>query len=275
MSSLLTMMTTIKRTIWKLRPKPYDGSCMSWTCLVVEDVKVVAVDEVWEKQKRALSDSTTWNQRSVGVQHSESPIPDGYNQIHKDCYIPFPIVNEHGHTIPAKYMAVFMAANLYTLGKLMADGPVHTREIHAAPCFDYKEPGSIQNLKELLPTWHQFVEVDTALSCIKDCSLTAEVHCYCHLMGQLGQLDEQMATIEKEMAKLIPQKHQCIDRLMKAQAVWLRGRKLDSTFIGCFPGRKNSPFSQTWGFELKRGVMLHLGHLLTSYDYSTRYVVLY
>ena len=54
---------------------------------------------------------------------------------------------------------------------------------------------------------------------IKDRSLAAEVHRYRHLMGRLGQLDEQMATIEKEMAMLIPQKHQCVDRLMKAQAV--------------------------------------------------------
>ena len=38
-------------------------------------------------------------------------------------------------------------------------------------------------------------------------------------MGRLGQLDEQMATIKKEMATLIPQKHQCVDRLTRAQAV--------------------------------------------------------
>ena len=38
-------------------------------------------------------------------------------------------------------------------------------------------------------------------------------------MGWLRQLDEQMATIEKEMAMLIPQKHQCVDRLTRAQAV--------------------------------------------------------
>ena len=50
-------------------------------------------------------------------------------------------------------------------------------------------------------------------------SLTAEVHRYRHLMGRLRQLDEQMATIEKEMATLIPQKHQCVDRLARAQAV--------------------------------------------------------
>ena len=160
-----------------------------------------------------------WNQRSVGVQRSESPIPDGYERNDKHNYIPFPIVNEHSCAIPAKYVAVFMAANPYTLGKLTSDGPAHTGEIHAVPHFDYKEQGSVQDLKELLPTWCQFAEVDTVLSCIKDRSLAAEVHRYRHLMGRLGQLDEQMATIEKEMATLIPQKHQCVDRLMKAQAV--------------------------------------------------------
>ena len=160
-----------------------------------------------------------WSQRSVGIQRSESPIPDGYEQNDKHNYIPFPIVNEHGRAVPAKYVAVFMAANPYTLSKLMSDGLAHTGEIHAAPRFDYKDKGSIDDLKELLPAWYQFAEVDTALSHIKDRSLTAEVHRYCHLMGRLGQLDEQMATIEKEMATLIPQKHQCVDHLMKAQAV--------------------------------------------------------
>ena len=160
-----------------------------------------------------------WNQRSVGVQRSESPVPDRYERNNKHNYIPFPIINKHGRAVPAKYVAVFMAANPYALGKLTSNGPAHTGEIHAAPHFNYREQGSVQDLKELLPMWYQFAEVDTALSRIKDHSLTAEVHHYRHLMGRLRQLDEQMATIEKEMAMLIPQKHQCVDRLMKAQAV--------------------------------------------------------
>ena len=45
------------------------------------------------------------------------------------------------------------------------------------------------------------------------------VHRYRHLMGRLQQLDEQMAIIEKEMTTLLPQKHQCVDRLTRAQAV--------------------------------------------------------
>ena len=160
-----------------------------------------------------------WNQRSIGVQQSESLIPEGYEQNDKHNYIPFRIPDERGHAVPAKYVAVFMAANPYALGKLTSDGPAYTGEIHAEPCFDYRALDSVQDLKELLPTWHQFAEVDTAIACIKDRSLAAEVHCYRHLMGRLAQLDEQMATIEKEMATLIPQKHQCVDRLARAQAV--------------------------------------------------------
>ena len=160
-----------------------------------------------------------WNQRSIGVQRSESPIPEGYERNDKHNYIPFPITNEHGCTIPAKYVVVFMAANPYALGKLTSNSPAYTGEIHAAPRFNYRAPDSVQDLKELLPMWHQFAEVDTALSCIKDRSLTAEVLRYHHLMGRLVQLDEQMATIEKEMATLIPQKHQCVDLLTRAQAV--------------------------------------------------------
>ena len=160
-----------------------------------------------------------WNQQSVGIQRSESPVPDGYERNDKHNYIPFPIVNKHSHTVPAKYVAVFMAANPYALGKLTSDGQAHTGEIHAAPRFDYRDKGLTDDLRELLPAWYQFAEVDTALSHIKDRSLTVEVHCYRHLMGRLGQLDEQMATIEKEMTTLLPQKHQCVDCLMKAQAV--------------------------------------------------------
>ena len=160
-----------------------------------------------------------WTQRSIGVQRSESPIPEGYKQNDKHNYIPFPITNEHGRTVPAKYVAVFMAANPYALGKLTSDGPAYTGEIHAAPCFDYRAPDSAQDLKELLHKWYQFAEVDTALSCIKDRSLTAKVLRYRHLMGRLEQLDEQMGIIKKEMATLILQKHQCVDRLTRAQAV--------------------------------------------------------
>ena len=153
-----------------------------------------------------------WNQWSVKIQHSESPVPDGYERNDKHNYIPFPIVNEHGRAVPARYVAVFMAANPYALGKLTSDGLAHTEEIHAAPHFNYRDKGSTDNLWELLLAWYQFKEVDTALSRIKDHSLAVEVHCYRHLMGRLRQLDKQMAT-------LLPQKHQCVDRLMKAQAV--------------------------------------------------------
>ena len=160
-----------------------------------------------------------WTQRSIGVQRSESPIPAGYERNDKHNYIPFRIPDGHGRAVPAKYVAVFMAANPYALGKLTSTGPAYTGEIHAAPRFDYRAPDSVQDMGELLPTWHQLAEVDTALSRIKDRSLTAEVHRYRHLMGRLRQLDEQMATIEKEMATLLPQKHQCVDRLARAQAV--------------------------------------------------------
>ena len=47
----------------------------------------------------------------------------------------------------------------------------------------------------------------------------AEVHRYRHLVGRLGQLDKQMEQIEQEMATLIPQKHQSVERLLRAQAV--------------------------------------------------------
>ena len=140
-----------------------------------------------------------------------------------------------------------MAANPYALGKLTSNGPAHTGEIHAAPCFDYRDKGSVEDLKELLPAWYQFAEVDTALSCIRDHSLTAEVHRYCHLMGRLGQLDEQMATIEKEMAMLIPQKHQCVDRLMKVQAVRRVRKEIGQRICRALPGEEELSLQSNLG----------------------------
>ena len=112
-----------------------------------------------------------------------------------------------------------MAANLYALGRLTHDGPAHTVEIHASPRYDYKEAAHEQDLCELTSAWHQVAEFDTALTQIKDVGLTAKVHRYRHLIGRLGQLDEQMKQIKQEMATLIPQKHQSVERLLKAQAV--------------------------------------------------------
>ena len=119
-----------------------------------------------------------WEQRSVGVQRSESPIPDGYDLNRKHNYISFPILRDDGRIVPAKYVAVFMAANPYALGKLNHDGPAYTAEVHASPRFDYKELARENDLKELLTSWPQAAEYDSAIARMKDHRLTAEVHCY-------------------------------------------------------------------------------------------------
>ena len=95
-----------------------------------------------------------WNQRSLGVQRSESPVPERYERNDKHTYILFRIPDEHGRAVSAKYVVVFMAANPYALGKLTSDGPAYTGEIHAAPRFDHRASDSVQDLKELLPTWY-------------------------------------------------------------------------------------------------------------------------
>ena len=112
-----------------------------------------------------------------------------------------------------------MAANPYALGKLNHDGPAYTAEVHALPHFDYKEAARENDLKELLTTWHQAAEYDSAIACLKDHRLTAEVHCYCHLVGRLAQIEEQMGLLVKELGTLMLQKHGSADRLLKAQAV--------------------------------------------------------
>ena len=121
---------------------------------------------------------------------------------------------------PAKYVSVFMTNNPYALGKLESNGPTYTGEIHASPQHDYPEKSlHVEDLRELLPLWHKYHDVNDALIHLHNQSLQVEVHCYQYLMGHLTQLDTQMATIEGEMLTLIPEKHECTDRLMKAQAV--------------------------------------------------------
>ena len=153
------------------------------------------------------------------MQQSESPIPNGYVRNAGPHYISFPIRRDDGHTVPAKYVATFMAANPYALGRLMHDGTAHTTEIHASTRYDYKDVARKQDLHKLTSAWHQVAEFDTALAQIKDVGLMAKVHQYRHLVGRLGQLNEQMEQIKWEMTTLIPQKHQSAERLLKAQAV--------------------------------------------------------
>ena len=158
--------------------------------------------------------------RSVGTQHSESPIPEGFDRNHHHHYIPFHIMNSQGKMQPAKYVSVFMTNNPYTLGKLESNGPTYMGEIHASPQHDYPEKSlHVEDLQELLPSWHKYHDVNDVLVLLHDRSLQAEVHRYRYLMGHLAQLDAQMATIEGEMSTLIPEKHECADWLMKAQAV--------------------------------------------------------
>ena len=108
-----------------------------------------------------------------------------------------------------------MTANPYVLGKLKLDGPTKWGEIHAAPRYNYShvKEYSDNNLCELLPTWHESLNIDTALVKMRDHSLQAKIHQYWCQMTCLKQLDKQMKAIEAEMFTIIPKKHQCVEQL--------------------------------------------------------------
>ena len=114
-----------------------------------------------------------------------------------------------------------MTTNPYALGKLTLDGPTKWGEIHAAPRYDYLcvHDYSDNNLRKLLPSWHESLDVDTALVEMCDRSLQAEVHRYRCQMSRLKQLNEQMEAIQAEMFTILPKKHQCIEHLSRAQAL--------------------------------------------------------
>ena len=123
-----------------------------------------------------------WQMHLVGVQagHSTSPIPCFFELNQGPAYIPFTITNNQGQKVPAKYILVHMTTNPYALGKLTLEGPTKWGEIHAAPRYDYYRTRdySDNDLREILPSWHESLDVDTAL--VKMCGylLQAKVHCY-------------------------------------------------------------------------------------------------
>ena len=84
-----------------------------------------------------------------------------------------------------------MTTNPYALGKLTSDGPTKWGEIHAAPRYNYSHVKgySDDNLHELLPSWHESLDINMVLVEMCDCSLQAEVHQYQCQMACLKQLN--------------------------------------------------------------------------------------
>ena len=118
-------------------------------------------------------------------------------------------------------MTANLTANFYMLGKLKLDGLTKWGEIHAALRYNYSHVKgySHNDLRELLTTWHESLNVDTALVKMCDHLLQAKVHRYRCQMMCLKQLDKQMKAIEAEMFTIIPKKHQCVEQLSQAQVL--------------------------------------------------------
>ena len=94
-------------------------------------------------------------------------------------------------------------------------------EVYAALRYDYHhtQDYSDNDLHEILPSWHESLNVDTALVEMRDCLLQAEVHQYWCQMARLKQLNDQMKAIQAEMFTILPKKHQCVEHLSRAQAL--------------------------------------------------------
>ena len=114
-----------------------------------------------------------------------------------------------------------MTANPYALGKLTLEGLMKWGEIHAAPRYDYHctQDYSNNDLREILPSWHESLDVNTVSVEMRDRSLQAKVHHYRCQMARLKQLNDQMKAIQAEMFTILPKKHQCVEHLSRAQAL--------------------------------------------------------
>ena len=159
----------------------------------------------------------------VGVQagHSTSPIPCFIELNQGPGYISFLIANDQGQNVPAKYISVHMTANPYALRMLKSDGPVKWGEIHVVPRYNYSHVKgySDDDLRELLPSWHESLNIDVALVKMCNCLLQVKVHWYRCQMTHLKQLNDQMEAIQAEMFTILPKKHQCVEWLSRAQVL--------------------------------------------------------
>ena len=166
----------------------------------------------------SLANALSWG--ASGPQYVSHP-PHFFELNQGPGYVPFLIANDQGRNVPAKYISVHMTANPYALGKPKSDGLTKWGEIHTASRYDYAhvKEYSDNDLCELLPAWHKSIDIDTVLVEMRNRSLQAEVHRYQCQMMRLKQLNDQMEAIQAEMFTILPKKHQCIERLSRAQVL--------------------------------------------------------
>ena len=126
--------------------------------------------------------TTAHEEQGLQAQHTSSPVLPGFILNVHPNYIPFRLVNDKtGQQIPAKYVQLFLNNDdPYAYGKMSANGPTFIAKIQAAPDTDaWEKPEYKAKDTQYFDTkYHDWAEVDAAVSRLCDPSLQVEVRRY-------------------------------------------------------------------------------------------------
>jgi hypothetical protein len=111
---------------------------------------------------------------------TETPPPLGFHCNRGHNYVPFLITAEDGRQWPARWVQLTLADNPYMVGFCANDDHLYGGHIHAAPDFDILEKPmySQEDVIVFKLGFEGVAHIDTALNCIHDMALKAEVHRY-------------------------------------------------------------------------------------------------
>ena len=131
--------------------------------------------------------------------------PKGFAHNIGADFIPFTITNEHRVPMPAQFVQVHMMADPYIIGHLTLNGTNYHAKLHAMP----NNNTPMQHISD--QALHMFNRdypvanvVNTAVGCISDCMLEAEIMRHRSMMARLdiNQQHQKRLKLEQEQLEL-------------------------------------------------------------------------
>ena len=112
-------------------------------------------------------------------------LPHGFTINHGENYIHFPITDEQGQVFNARFVQLIMGTNPMVIG--LRDESSH---VYAAPCYAHPQlsfdarPHYLEEDIIFDVGYDERRKIDTAIACLKDPSVCAEVHRYRSASGE-------------------------------------------------------------------------------------------
>jgi hypothetical protein len=146
----------------------------------------------------------------------------GYEENIGRQYVPFCIPSINGEETPACFIQVHMTDNPYVEACMSPFTAVYHGEIHAIPEVDdgdEVEELTYEILKILEDNFIDAQHIDTALDCIPDLLLQAEVHRWRGLKKHIKGVNKQIQLLEDCIFTMGVDQQSCCQWLQKAKAV--------------------------------------------------------